>query len=100
MTGHEDRIAARGPRGVRLRGRTSTRSVAMVLLGGLAMERAVGTSLLVIAMQSTAGFLGHRWRVDRECIDECLFGDLVHLHHRRRVLLGLGQGFCAADLIE
>jgi uncharacterized membrane protein YfcA len=32
---------------------------ALVLLGGLAMERAVGTSLLVIAMQSTAGFLGH-----------------------------------------
>ncbi|MBK9037239.1 MAG: sulfite exporter TauE/SafE family protein [Myxococcales bacterium] len=32
---------------------------ALVLLGGLAMESAVGTSLLVIAMQSTAGFLGH-----------------------------------------
>lgn len=32
---------------------------ALVLLGGLAMETAVGTSLLVIAMQSTAGFVGH-----------------------------------------
>ena len=32
---------------------------ALVLLGGLAMDAAVGTSLLVIAMQSTAGFVGH-----------------------------------------
>lgn len=32
---------------------------ALVLLGGLAMESAVGTSLLVIAMQSFAGFFGH-----------------------------------------
>jgi uncharacterized membrane protein YfcA len=32
---------------------------ALVLLGGLAIENAVGTSLLVIAMQSSAGFLGH-----------------------------------------
>jgi hypothetical protein len=40
MTGHEDRIAARGSRGARLRGRTSTRSIAMVLLGGLAVGNA------------------------------------------------------------
>ncbi len=32
---------------------------AMVLLGGLAMEYAVGTSLVVIAMNSLAGFVGH-----------------------------------------
>lgn len=32
---------------------------ALVLLGGLAMEAAVGTSLLVIALQSSAGFVGH-----------------------------------------
>lgn len=32
---------------------------ALVLLGGLDMRRAVGTSLLVIALQSFAGFAGH-----------------------------------------
>ncbi|HMV68699.1 MAG TPA: sulfite exporter TauE/SafE family protein [Myxococcota bacterium] len=32
---------------------------ALALLGGLPMPRAVGTSLLVIAIQSTFGFLGH-----------------------------------------
>lgn len=32
---------------------------ALVLLGGVAMTAAVGTSLLVIAMQSLAGFAGH-----------------------------------------
>ncbi len=32
---------------------------ALALLGGLAMHRAVGTSLLVIALQSWSGFLGH-----------------------------------------
>ncbi|MDF3072239.1 MAG: hypothetical protein K0R38_7840 [Polyangiaceae bacterium] len=32
---------------------------ALVLLGGLPMDRAVGTSLLVIAMKSFAAFLGH-----------------------------------------
>jgi uncharacterized membrane protein YfcA len=32
---------------------------ALVLLGGLAMPTAVGTSLLVIALQSLAGFAGH-----------------------------------------
>lgn len=31
---------------------------ALVLVGGLAMPRAVGTSLVVIALQSAAGFLG------------------------------------------
>jgi uncharacterized membrane protein YfcA len=32
---------------------------ALVLLGGLSMEVAVGTSLVVIAMKSFAGFAGH-----------------------------------------
>jgi uncharacterized membrane protein YfcA len=32
---------------------------ALVLVGGLAMPEAVGTSLLVIAMQALAGFAGH-----------------------------------------
>jgi uncharacterized membrane protein YfcA len=32
---------------------------ALVLLGGLAMPAAIGTSLLVIALQSLAGFAGH-----------------------------------------
>lgn len=32
---------------------------ALTLLGGLSVVQAIGTSLLVIAMQSTAGFLGH-----------------------------------------
>jgi uncharacterized protein len=32
---------------------------ALVFLGGLGMEAAVGTSLVVISMQSTAGFAGH-----------------------------------------
>jgi uncharacterized membrane protein YfcA len=32
---------------------------ALVLLGGLSMETAVGTSLLVISMKSLAGFYGH-----------------------------------------
>jgi uncharacterized membrane protein YfcA len=32
---------------------------ALVLLGGLAMPTAIGTSLLVIALQSLAGFAGH-----------------------------------------
>lgn len=32
---------------------------ALVLLGGMPIEAAIGTSLLVIAMQSIAGFLGH-----------------------------------------
>lgn len=36
---------------------------ALVLLGGLAMEAAVGTSLIVIAMTSVAGLAGHLGRV-------------------------------------
>jgi uncharacterized membrane protein YfcA len=34
-----------------------------VLLGGLSMALAVGTSLLVIAMQSSAGLVGHLFTV-------------------------------------
>ena len=37
---------------------------ALVLLGGLPMSQAVGTSLLVITMNTTAGFLGYRGEVD------------------------------------
>ena len=37
---------------------------ALVLLGGLSMERAIGTSLVVIAMKSFAGFYGHLQHVD------------------------------------
>jgi uncharacterized membrane protein YfcA len=37
---------------------------ALVLLGGLAMEVAVGTSLVVIAMKSFAGLAGHLGHVD------------------------------------
>jgi len=37
---------------------------ALVLLGGLPMKRAVGTSLLVIAMKSAAGFVGYLGQVD------------------------------------
>lgn len=36
---------------------------ALALLGGLPMKRAVGTSLLVIAIQSTFGFIGHATHV-------------------------------------
>ncbi len=36
---------------------------ALVLLGGVPMRTAVGTSLLVIAMKSGAGFLGHAMHV-------------------------------------
>lgn len=37
---------------------------ALVLLGGISMNKAVGTSLLVIAMKSAAGFLGYLGQVD------------------------------------
>ena len=37
---------------------------ALVLLGGLSMETAVGTSLIVIAMKSFAGLAGHLGHVD------------------------------------
>lgn len=36
---------------------------ALVLLGGLPMQRAVGTSLLVIALKSFAGYFGHATHV-------------------------------------
>ena len=39
-------------------------SPALVLLGGLSMEMAVGTSLVVIAMKSFAGLAGHLGHVD------------------------------------
>ncbi len=37
---------------------------ALALLGGLTMQEAVGTSLLVITMKSFAGYLGHARHVD------------------------------------
>lgn len=37
---------------------------ALVILGGLTMPQAVGTSLLVIAMNTAAGFLGYQGTVD------------------------------------
>ncbi len=37
---------------------------ALVILGGLTMAQAVGTSLLVIAMNTAAGFLGYQGTVD------------------------------------
>ena len=37
---------------------------ALVLLGGVAMKQAVGTSLLVIAMNCASGFAGYVGRVD------------------------------------
>lgn len=37
---------------------------ALVILGGLPMHKAIGTSLLVIAMKSTAGVAGHLTHVD------------------------------------
>lgn len=37
---------------------------ALALLGGLSMRDAVGTSLLVIALKSAAGFVGYAGRVD------------------------------------
>jgi hypothetical protein len=37
---------------------------ALVLLGGLSMEAAVGTSLVVIAMKSFAGLAGHLGHVE------------------------------------
>jgi len=37
---------------------------ALVLLGGIAMKQAVGTSLLVIAMNCASGFAGYAGRVD------------------------------------
>ncbi|MCB9663236.1 MAG: sulfite exporter TauE/SafE family protein [Alphaproteobacteria bacterium] len=39
---------------------------ALVLLGGLPMRHAVGTSLLVIAMKSSAGWLGHASHVSMD----------------------------------
>ncbi|MDX1566774.1 MAG: sulfite exporter TauE/SafE family protein [Longimicrobiales bacterium] len=37
---------------------------ALVLLGGISMDRAVGTSLLVIALKSAAGFVGYLGQVE------------------------------------
>lgn len=47
---------------------------ALVILGGLPMHKAIGTSLLVIAMKSTAGVAGHLTHVD---IDWMLTGTVA-----------------------
>lgn len=39
---------------------------ALVLLGGLPMREAIGTSLLVIALKSAAGFVGYASHVDED----------------------------------
>ncbi len=64
---------------------------ALVLFGGLPMEAAVGTSLLVIAMQSIAGFLGHvgdvviPWGVALPVTGLAVLGSLVGSQLARRV---------------
>ncbi len=56
---------------------------ALVLLGGLGMEAAVGTSLLVIAMKSFAGFAGHLghvevdWRITALVTGAAVLGSLA-----------------------
>jgi uncharacterized membrane protein YfcA len=56
---------------------------ALALLGGLAMPAAIGTSLLVIAMQSAAGLAGHLstvdlpWRLAAAVIAAAVAGSLV-----------------------
>ena len=47
---------------------------ALVLMGGLTMQQAVGTSLMVIALKSGAGFLGHAAHVE---IDWALAGSFT-----------------------
>jgi uncharacterized protein len=73
---------------------------ALVLFGGLPMPRAVGTSLLVLAMQSFAGLAGHlgHLALDRELAAvlcaAAIFGSLAGARLGRRVDAGaLRRGF-------
>lgn len=56
---------------------------ALMFGGGLAIETAVGTALLVIAMQSAAGFVGHvshvdvEWTITLEIVAATVVGTLI-----------------------
>lgn len=50
---------------------------ALVILGGLTMPQAVGTSLLVIAMNTAAGFLGYQGVVDIDWPLVVTFGSIT-----------------------
>jgi uncharacterized membrane protein YfcA len=50
---------------------------ALVILGGLPMSQAVGTSLLVIAMNTASGFLGYRGTVDVDWSLVVMFGGVT-----------------------
>ncbi len=55
---------------------------ALVVVGGLAIEQAIGTSLLVITLQSIAGFLGHDhaaidWRLTLSITAAAVVGALL-----------------------
>lgn len=69
---------------------------ALALLGGLAMPAAISTSLLVIALQSAAGFTGHLgatalgataldWRLTLTVTGATVLGALIGAHYAPRV---------------
>ncbi len=69
---------------------------ALALLGGLAMPAAIGTSLLVIALQSAAGFTGHLgaaalgtaaldWPLTLTVTGAAVLGALIGAHYAARV---------------
>ncbi|GAY07663.1 sulfite exporter TauE/SafE family protein [Pseudonocardia sp. N23] len=73
---------------------------ALALLGGLTMPAAVGTSLLVIALQSAAGFTGHLgatdldWLLTLAVTAAAVLGALIGAHYAARVsAAALRQGF-------
>jgi Sulfite exporter TauE/SafE len=77
---------------------------ALALLGGLAMPASVGTSLLVIAMQSLAGFAGHLatttlyWGLAAAVTTAAIAGALIGARLAGRVrpeaLVGPSVGLC------
>ena len=64
---------------------------ALVLLGGLSMHKAIGTSLLVIAMKSAAGAAGHLshvdidWSVTAAVAAFAVLGSLVGARYTARI---------------
>jgi uncharacterized membrane protein YfcA len=70
---------------------------ALVLLGGLAMHQAVGTSLLVIALKSFAGYAGHAAHVD---IDLQLAGMVSSAAVLGSILGGRLARMVAADMLR
>lgn len=64
---------------------------ALVLFGGVTMERAIGTSLLVISLQSSAGFVGHLghvtldWRMIGAVTLVAVLGSIAGLALSRRL---------------